>query len=168
MAERKQAKQARKAARKRPAKKSTGGRPPEFREEFCELGRNYALLGATDAEMAEFFGVSERTVNRWKVKFPEFCQSIKEGKRQADAKVASRLFERACGFSHQDTKFATFEGQITDSQEYTKHYPPDTTAAIFWLKNRDPQRWRDKIDHEVEFSGDITVTMGEDIDTPGG
>ncbi len=150
---------------KRAAKKTASrGRPTAFEAAFVELARNYAFLGATDAEMAEFFGVSKRTFDYWKKRHPDFLHSIKEGKRVADAKVAGSLFNRALGFSHPDTKFATFEGKITDTKEYTKHYPPDTTAAIFWLKNRDPKRWRDKIDHEVEFTGEISVTLGGNID----
>ena len=68
--------------------------------------------------------------------------SLKAGKSQADAEVADRLFKRATGYSHKDTKFATFEGKITDAKEFTKHYPPDTIACIFWLKNRRPELWR--------------------------
>ena len=56
------------------------------------------------------------------------------------------------------TKFATSEGRITDSKEYTEHYPPDTTAAIFWLKNRQPEKWRDK--KEV----DANVNLGDELE----
>lgn len=155
-------KTARKAAKRR--KTGRGGRPTAYRAEFVEQVRKLAKLGATDAELADFFCVSEVTVNAWKKRHPEFLKSLKEGKMIADAKVAQALFDRACGVVLPETKFATFEGKITDMVTVEKHYPPDTTAAIFWLKNRQPRLWRDKIDHEVEFAGDITVTLGGNIE----
>jgi len=134
-----------------------GGRPTDYREEYCELATNYALLGATDVEMAGFFGVNQQTLNRWKKAHPEFCQSLKEGKEVADAKVVKSLFHRATGYAHEDTKFATFEGKITDRETYEKHYPPDTTAAIFWLKNRQRDKWSDKteVSHTIGGIGDL-------------
>ena len=124
------------------------GRKSSFKQEYIQLAENYALLGATDAEMADFFGVSEQTLNTWKKKYPEFLESLKKGMAVADANVASRLYSRAIGYDAKATKFATNEGKITDKVEYIEHYPPDTTAAIFWLKNRQPGKWRDK--KEVE------------------
>lgn len=113
-------------------------------------------LGATDKDMAEFFGVSEQTVNAWKKAHPEFLEALKEGKTMADAEVADRLYKRATGYSHVDTKFATHEGKITDREEYTKHYAPDTVACIFWLKNRRPDLWRDNVG--LEHSGKIKAS----------
>lgn len=128
------------------------GRPTSYKEEYAELAFNYCLLGATDSELATFFDVSEQTINSWKEKQPKFLESLKKGKDQADARVASSLFNRALGYSHPDTKFATHEGMITDEKEYTKHIPPDTTACIFWLKNRQKSKWRDKqeVDHTTD------------------
>lgn len=126
------------------------GRPAQYIEEYCEQVEKLCKLGATDAEIADFFNVTETTINNWKLKYPEFVESIKKGKLLADANVAQRLYERAMGYVGKTTKFATFEGQITDSQEVEEHYPPDTTAAIFWLKNRQPKKWRDK--HETGFT----------------
>ena len=73
------------------------GRPTAYRKKYDKLALNYCLLGATDKELADFFEVSERTINAWKAAQPTFLQSIKRGKAQADAEVASRLYERACG-----------------------------------------------------------------------
>jgi len=142
------------------------GAPTKYNKEFNGQALKLCLLGATDIELADFFDVEEKTINNWKKKHPEFLQSIKEGKDQADSRVAESLYNRALGFSHSDTKFATYEGQITDSQEYTKHYPPDTTAAIFWLKNRQSSKWRDKTESKVthnigdEFLEAIQPTTG--------
>ena len=134
------------------------GRKSAYKEEYNQLAENYALLGATDKEMADLFGVTERTLNQWKKDYPEFLQSLKKGKSIADANVAAKLYNRAIGYDCTATKFATSDGKITDTQEYTAHFPPDTTAAIFWLKNRQPEKWRDK--KEV----DANVNLGDELE----
>jgi hypothetical protein len=108
------------------------------------------LLGATDKEIANFFEVDERTINRWKIDYPVFCQSLKRGKLQADATVAYKLYKRATGFKHTEDKIFVHEGQ-TITVPTIKTYPPDTTAAIFWLKNRRTSEWRDKHENELNF-----------------
>lgn len=141
------------------------GRKSSFKQEYIQLAENYALLGATDAEMADFFGVSEQTLNTWKKKYPEFLESLKKGKAVADANVASRLYSRAIGYDAKATKFATNEGKITDKVEYIEHYPPDTTAAIFWLKNRQPDKWRDKkeVENQVKLSDELESMSDEEL-----
>ena len=141
------------------------GRKSSFKQEYIQLAENYALLGATDAEMADFFGVSEQTLNTWKKKYPEFLESLKKGKAVADAKVASRLYSRAIGYDAKATKFATNEGKITDKVEYIEHYPPDTTAAIFWLKNRQPGKWRDKkeVENQVKLGDELESMSDEEL-----
>lgn len=141
------------------------GRKSSFKQEYIQLAENYALLGATDAEMADFFGVSEQTLNTWKKKYPEFLESLKKGKAVADANVASRLYSRAIGYDAKATKFATNEGKITDKVEYIEHYPPDTTAAIFWLKNRQPGKWRDKkeVENQVKLGDELESMSDEEL-----
>jgi len=122
------------------------GRPSAYKEEYAEQARKLCLLkGFTDAELGEFFGVSEVTINAWKTAHPEFLKSLKSGKTIADAEVARSLYERATGSSHPDVHVSNFQGVITVTP-LTKHYPPDTAAAFIWLKNR--AGWKDK--HEVE------------------
>ena len=125
------------------------GRPSKYKEEYAEQAYKLCLLGATDKGLADFFHTTEKTINTWKTQQPEFLQSLKAGKEQADAVVASKLYHRAIGYEHEDTQFASFQGQITDQQTYIKHYAPDTTAAIFWLKNRQSAKWRDKTEQEI-------------------
>lgn len=123
------------------------GRPSEYKKEYNEQVEKLCRLGATDKEIADFFDVSEQTLNTWKNKHPEFLESIKKGKVHADAMVADRLYQRALGYEHQDVDLKIYKGEIIETK-LTKYYPPDPTAAIFWLKNRRPKEWRDK--HEVE------------------
>lgn len=136
--------------------KKKGGRPSSFRDEYVEQVEKLCRLGATDAELADFFDVSETTINNWKGKHPEFVEALKRGKAQADAEVADKLFKRATGYEHESVKIFQYEGGIIEAP-YVKRYPPDTTAAIFWLKNRRPDLWRDKQD--VEHSGELPVIV---------
>jgi hypothetical protein len=131
------------------------GRPTKYDAKYDEQGYKLCLLGATDAEIADFFEVDEATINRWKLEHPKFCESLKKGKSAADATVAQKLYHRATGYEHDEIITASFQGMITDSKTVTKHYPPDTTAAIFWLKNRQKNKWRDQQD--VEHSGKIDM-----------
>jgi hypothetical protein len=128
--------------------KHPGGRPTKYKPEYAELAFKYCLLGATDAELAKYFEVDERTINRWKQDYPEFCQSIKEGKEEADAKVANSLFKKATGYDRETFKVFQFQGDPV-VVPFTEHIPPDTGAAMAWLKNRQPSKWRDKQDIDM-------------------
>lgn len=141
------------------------GRKTSFKQEYIQLAENYALLGATDAEIAEFFSVSEQTLNSWKKKFPKFLESLKKGKAVADSNVASKLYNRAIGYDCKATKIVTYEGKVTDQVEYVEHYPPDTTAAIFWLKNRQPGKWRDKkeVENQVKLGDELESMSDEEL-----
>jgi hypothetical protein len=118
------------------------------------MGRKLCVVGFTDAEMADFFGVSERTVNTWKKAHPEFLQSITRGKILADANVAEALYKRAAGYSHPAVKIFNNNGAPM-RVEYTEHYPPDTAACSLWLRNRQPTRWRDK--QAIEHGGNVST-----------
>jgi len=131
------------------------GRPSKFKPEFVEQARKLAALGATDREVAEFFDVDERTLYRWKHEHEAFCQALKVGKDTADQRVEQALYRRAIGYTQDDTHFSSYEGVVTQTP-YVKQVPPDTTAAIFWLKNRKPDEWRDKA--HVEHGGTVEVT----------
>lgn len=134
-------------------------RPSKYKEEYAAQVYKLCLLGATDKELADFFNIDEATLNRWKINHPEFCVSLKKGKFEADATVAQKLFHRATGYEHPEIVTASFQGEITDTMEVIKHYPPDTTAAIFWLKNRQRDKWRDKQDIESTNTNDNTVRI---------
>jgi hypothetical protein len=124
------------------------GRPSKYKEEHDEQAFKLSLLGATDEQLADFFNVAVSTVNLWKENHPSFSESIKRGKQVADAEVANSLYRRALGYSHPEDKIFNNAGEEMVVQT-TKHYPPDTTAAIFWLKNRQKAQWRDRTEKEV-------------------
>jgi|SRR6478609_50316 len=123
------------------------GRPTKYNPEYCIQVEKLCKLGAIDNEIADFFEVTEQTINNWKNDFPEFFESIKRGKTLADSNVADRLYQRALGFEHdsEEIKVITVGNKSVIERVPTKKiYPPDATSAIFWLKNRRPDKWRDK------------------------
>lgn len=131
------------------------GQPSKF-EKVKDIVIRLAKYGLTDKQMAEIIGVTEQTVNNWKKANPSFFESLKSEKEIADAKVERSLFERATGYSHAEDKIFNDNGKPLVVPTI-KHYPPDTTAAIFWLKNRKPAEWRDRQD--IEHSGGISIKV---------
>jgi len=125
------------------------GRPTKYQDSYPKQAEKLCMLGATNADIADFFEVSERTIDRWKKSNEEFCRALKVGKEHADNRVERSLYERAMGYSHPDVHISNFKSEIKLT-EITKHYPPDTTACIFWLKNRQPDAWRDKSEVVVQ------------------
>lgn len=132
------------------------GRPTSYREEYVDRAEEYARVGATNAEMAEAFGVAESTFYAWQNEYPEFAEALKRGKLPADTTVANALYEKATGaewVEEQAIKVKTVqyengkrlkEEERVEVVEVTRRAPPDTTAIIFWLKNRRSTDWRDK------------------------
>lgn len=131
-----------------------GGRPTEYRARFAGEARRLCLLGATNEDLAEFFGVSTVTLNNWMHAHRRFLHAIQRGRERADARVAKSLYRRALGYSHRAVKIMQHEGKPL-VVPFVEHYPPDTAAASLWLRNRQPKRWRDK--QEVEVSGEVSI-----------
>jgi len=126
-----------------------GGRLSEYKKEYAAQAKRLCMLGLTDKELADFFEVTEPTINRWKKDYKEFNLSLKNGKVVADAKVAESLFKRATGFSHSSVKIFNDNGRPL-KVPFVERFPPDTTAGIFWLKNRRRTGWKDKHDVGLE------------------
>lgn len=123
------------------------GAPTKYKTEYNEQVYKLCLLGAIDEELADFFDVCVATINNWKKESPEFLASIKKGKQIADAEVAEKLFQRAIGYSHDEEKIFCQDGKIIRA-DTIKHYPPEVIALLFWLKNRQPNNWREKTEHD--------------------
>ena len=118
-------------------------RPTLFKQSYVEQARKLAQLGATDREIASFFEVTEQTINNWKLSHPEFFESLKVGKEMADERVVQSLYRRALGYSYDAVKIFMPAGKDEPVYApYVEHNPPDTSAMIFWLKNRRSSEWR--------------------------
>lgn len=143
--------------------KPKAGRPTKFKEEFIEQARKLCQLGATDIEIADFFGVEVRTIYRWKNENEIFCQSLKAGKEVADERVERSLFQKATGYEQDEVKiFMPANAPEPVYAPFRAKVAPDTTAAIFWLKNRRPDLWRDKTEsHNVS----VQMTHEEWLDS---
>lgn len=108
----------------------------------------------TDAKIANILSINRATLHNWKTSDPEFLDTLNKAKEVADEAVEASLLKRATGYSKKATKIFldSKSGQIV-THEYIEHYPPDPTSMIFWLKNRQPKKWRDKTD--IEHSGEL-------------
>lgn len=139
--------------------KSKVGRPSLYRPEYAEQARKLCLLGATDKQLADFFNVTEQTINGWKIDFPEFFESLRAGKMKADAEVASKLYDRAIGAEWVEQQaFKVKKGK--DNEEVVivdvrKAAPPDTPAIALWLHNRKSDLWRKNPVPDQQTQSDI-------------
>lgn len=141
---------------RKPTPKRKGGRGhPVFTQSFVKQAEKACEAGFTDRELADLFGVSEMTLNRWKLQHPDFALALKAGKESADARVERSLYHRAVGYSFPSEKIFFHQGEVT-RVPYVEHVPPDTTAMIFWLKNRKPKEYRDRHDIEVNVMWRMT------------
>lgn len=136
------------------------GRPSLYRDEFAKQVAKLAQLGATDQEIADFFEVHVATVYRWKHDHPDFCEALKVGKEVVDNRVERSLYQRAIGYEQEEVKiFMPAGAEKPVYAPFRAKVAPDTTAAIFWLKNRRSGEWRDKT--EQEHTGAVTLKMGD-------
>ena len=139
------------------------GRPTAYQAAHAEQARRLALLGFTDLQMAEFFGVAESTFHLWKQRHKDFSESIRAGKAVADAHVAEGLYKAATGgHTVTDTKTVSGDDGTVRTTE-VRQVPPSVSAMIFWLKNRQPDKWRDRQDVEssVTVQGPDYEKLGE-------
>ena len=115
----------------------------------------WARDGLTDEQIAENIGVSRSTLNDWKKKHPNISDTLKRGKEVIDRHVENALLKRALGYEYIETTKELTDLGLTVTKQVTKQVAPDTTAQIFWLKNRKPKEWRDK--KETEVTGNLNV-----------
>ena len=151
------------------------GRDSLYDPEICQDVQAFCERGATDEEIAEFIGVSTRTLYRWKARHSEFCQAIQTGKIIADERVERSLYQMATGTYVKEqqahkVKTVTYDDGKRSAEteeiklvEVERYMPPEVPAAIFWLKNRRKEQWRDRQDHEhlhkVEFSAQLETFL---------
>jgi hypothetical protein len=126
------------------------GRPTKYDPDYHpEHAYKLGLLSHTDEEIAAFFEISTDTYYEWKRRHPEFSEAVSRAKIPADADVAVSFHKRATGYDIKTEKIFCFQGEVIRA-ETTTHIPPDPGAALNWLKNRQPDKWRDKKQLEVE------------------
>ena len=134
----------------------------KFREWITPDGltmiQGYARDGLTDEQIATKMGISTSTYYQWQINYPEISDAIKKGKAPVDIQVENALLKRALGYDYEEVITEIEEvpvrgtdGQSTAKQKkhvkkVTRHVPPDVCAIVFWLKNRKPDKWRDKIE----------------------
>lgn len=137
---------------------------PEYHDDWAW---SLALKGATDQEVAEAFGISKRTVLRWKEEHPSFAEAYQRGKDVADAKVKKALYERAIGYevtekeSTVDVDPKTGESKPVRVKTTTKKYPPDTMAAMYWLNNRTKGEFSQR--QEITLGGAVRTSPMENL-----
>lgn len=116
----------------------------------------WARDGLTDEQIAHNMGIGYSTLQTWKKKYQVIQDTLKRGKEVIDIQVESALLKRAMGYEYTEVTKELTDTGMTTTKKVTKQISPDTTAAIFWLKNRKPKEWRDK--RETELTGGIKVT----------
>lgn len=137
-------------------------RPEEWLEpERLTLITAWARDGLIDEQIAKNMGISKATLYNYKNNYPEIRKALQKGKEVVDIEVENALFKKAIGYNVKvqkafKLKDIVFEGgkKISETEriEYAEeeiHIPADTTAQIFWLKNRKKTQWRDKVEYET-------------------
>ena len=130
------------------------GNVTKYRPEMAKQAEIACRFGATDDDLASLLNVSTATVNNWRIAHAEFAAALKAGREISDNRVERSLFQCAVGYTYEEEKAFMFQGNII--KETIKQYAqPQTSAQIFWLKNRQPDKWRDVQKHELGRAGEF-------------
>ncbi|MEB5628455.1 helix-turn-helix domain-containing protein [Staphylococcus capitis] len=124
--------------------------------------QGWARDGLTNDQIAKNMGITERTLYKWQRRDNQIRQVLNVGKDVADREVENALFKSAIGYDYEE-ETVTNQGDVVTVK---KHKSPNTTAQIFWLKNRKHREWRDKRDvaHEGEINSSINFSNISDDD----
>lgn len=133
-------------------------RPSQYKQEYAEQAKLLCEKGLTDIEIAEVFGVHVVTMYRWQAKYPELRNALKVGKAECDDRVERSLYHRAIGYTFKSEKVFQHQGKIVRTAT-VEHVPPDSTAMIFWLKNRRKEEWRDRHEHTGDSGGPLQIQL---------
>lgn len=122
-------------------------------EQGLTLLEGWARDGMTDEQIARNIGIGVSTLYEWKKRFPELSEALKKGKEVVDYQVENALLKRALGYEYTETMIE--QGEDGEKRRETiKQVAPDVTAQIYWLKNRRPDRWRDRRQETGEMTKD--------------
>lgn len=126
----------------------------KYKPEYCQIAQDFASAGATNKMLAAAIGVHEDTIINWKKAHPEFADALMKAKVSADLEVERSLYRMAVGYSYEVQEAKTVRdpdgNERLEAVTLRKFVPPKTAAATFWLRNRQPELWREK--QEIEFS----------------
>lgn len=136
------------------------GRPTAFKPEFTARAKKLAYFGLTDIEIADVLEVNVSTLYLWRHEYPDFSEALVVGKAACDDRVERSLYNRAVGYTFETEKVFQYQGEIVRAPT-RDHVPPSETAALVWLKNRRPDKWRDLQQHEHGGPGEFS-RMTED------
>lgn len=114
------------------------------KEDGLILLAGWARDGLTDEQIAHNMGIARSTLNEWKVKYSVIGDTLKKNKEYVDIQVENALLKRALGYEVEEVKVEIMPDGTKKGIQYKRHIPPDTTAQIFWLKNRRADKWRNK------------------------
>lgn len=140
-------------------------------EEALELLRGWARAGLTDEDIAANMAISRSTLSEWKNKYPDIADALKRGREYADLRVENQLYQNAVGYTYTEQQAIKVKRVYWDKQgrkceaedvklvDVVRYHPGETTAEIFWLKNRMPENWRDKMITEQEGPVSVEVEM---------
>lgn len=143
-------------------KKKPAGRPTRYRMEYARLVFWMARSGMTNEEIAKELGVAERTFYNWQEKHPKLLQALKDGREEPDRLVEQSLYQRALGYEYVEIDITVDEdGEKVKTMH--RQRAPDVTACIFWLKNRMPDKWRDKqhIEGDLNLNGPLVIQRND-------
>ncbi len=138
-------------------KKRGRGRPTKFEKGLVAQAELLAQAGLIDTEIAERLGIDVATLYRYKVKYPDFCEALKKGKEFVDNLVQDSLLRKALGYYYDEV----IEQDGKPTRVIRKHVAASDTACIFWLKNRQPDKWRDLKAVEVADATERPVIINE-------
>jgi len=123
------------------------GRPPKYHPHFITMVEvlGTSLIGTTNVQLAGMFGVDSDTIAKWLQAHPKFSNTIIRAREMVDREIEEALFLRAKGYTHPEEKVfcAPRTGEIV-VHHTTMRYPPDTKAGMFWLMNRNRDKWNTK------------------------
>ena len=122
----------------------------------------WARNGLTYEQIAKNIGITDRTLYAWMKEYSPISQTLKRGREVVDIEVENALLKRALGYTYREVTYEEDNGKLKKKKVVDKEVVPDTTAQIFWLKNRKPEEWRDKKNIEVSKPIDETIKEMED------
>ena len=120
------------------------------------LIEGWARDGLTDEQIAKNMGCAYSTLRDWRDRYSAISAALKKGKEVVDRAVENALLKRALGYDYTEKRVETSASGNTKTITITKHIPGDTTAQIFWLKNKKPEDWRDRREVQSENEDDNT------------